>query len=133
MLEALRTGVSMRRVALYEVPFIVDDTHALADTVRGQLDEPTTAWDEPTAAGPEASADSGMSGCDHAADAKSGGDERCRLKSSGDVELDTLNRERRRGSGRYRCGAWTPRHQRPIRAAAAGVDQQSRDPVGHGI
>jgi len=35
MLEALRTGVSMRKVALYEVPFIVDDTHALADTVRG--------------------------------------------------------------------------------------------------
>ena len=27
-LEALRTGVSMRKVALYEVPFIVDDTHA---------------------------------------------------------------------------------------------------------
>ena len=28
MLEALRTGVSMRKVELYEVPFIVDDTHA---------------------------------------------------------------------------------------------------------
>jgi len=77
--------------------------------------------------------DSGMSGCEHAADAKSGGHERCRLKPSGELELDTLNRERRRGSGRCRCGPWTPRHQRPIRAATAGVDQQSRDPVGHGI
>lgn len=31
LLEAARTGVRMRKVALYEVPFIVDDTHAPHD------------------------------------------------------------------------------------------------------
>jgi pimeloyl-ACP methyl ester carboxylesterase len=36
VLEALRTGVRMRKVALYEVPFIVDDTHAPQDADLGR-------------------------------------------------------------------------------------------------
>ncbi len=36
VLEALRAGVSMRMVALYEAPFIVDDTHAPNDTDLGE-------------------------------------------------------------------------------------------------
>lgn len=35
VLEALRTGVVVRKVALYEVPFIVDDTHAPHDADLG--------------------------------------------------------------------------------------------------
>jgi pimeloyl-ACP methyl ester carboxylesterase len=35
LLEALRMGVPMRKVALYEVPFIVDDTHAPHDADLG--------------------------------------------------------------------------------------------------
>jgi pimeloyl-ACP methyl ester carboxylesterase len=35
VLEALRMGVPMRKVALYEVPFIVDDTHAPHDADLG--------------------------------------------------------------------------------------------------
>ena len=36
VLEAARTGVPMRRIALYEVPFIVDDTHAPHDPDLGR-------------------------------------------------------------------------------------------------
>jgi pimeloyl-ACP methyl ester carboxylesterase len=36
VLEALRTGVRMRKVALYEVPFIVDETHAPHDADLGR-------------------------------------------------------------------------------------------------
>ena len=35
VLEALRAGVSVRKVALYEAPFIVDDTHAPHDSDLG--------------------------------------------------------------------------------------------------
>lgn len=35
VLEALRAGVSVRKVALYEAPFIVDDTHAPHDAELG--------------------------------------------------------------------------------------------------
>jgi pimeloyl-ACP methyl ester carboxylesterase len=35
VLEALRAGVSVRKVALYEAPFIVDDTHAPNDAQLG--------------------------------------------------------------------------------------------------
>ena len=36
VLEALRTGVPMRKVALYEVPFILDDTHSPHDAALGR-------------------------------------------------------------------------------------------------
>lgn len=36
MLEAARAGVHMRKVALYEVPYIVDDTHAPNDPALGR-------------------------------------------------------------------------------------------------
>lgn len=36
VLEAARAGVPMRRIALYEVPFIVDDTHAPNDPALGR-------------------------------------------------------------------------------------------------
>jgi hypothetical protein len=36
VLEAARAGVRMRKVALYEVPFIVDDTHAPNDPELGR-------------------------------------------------------------------------------------------------
>jgi len=58
---------------------------------------------------------------------------RRRLQASGDIQFDTRNRDRCLGRGRDRCRARVARHQRPMGAAPAGVDQQARDSVRHGV
>ena len=47
VLEALRAGVSMRMVALYEAPFIVDDTHAPHDANLGAQTQQLIAASRP--------------------------------------------------------------------------------------